>query len=60
MTVEIRELVIRASVVPADAPALSEAALAALVARLKPELLRECAARVLEELDRAQQRQGTR
>lgn len=55
MALEVRELVIKASVrPPAQQPAPGDQA--AQLAQLKRELVRECVARVLDELAQAEQR----
>lgn len=56
MTIEVRELVIRASVTGREDDAVSAAALAEALRRLEGKLVQACVARVLEELRQLEER----
>ncbi len=56
MALEIRELLIKATITDSGGAALHGQALQEAMARMKQELLRECVARVLDEITHEQQR----
>ena len=56
MTIEVRELVIRASVSRTEGEAVSAAALTEALKHLEAKLLQTCVARVLEELRQMEDR----